>query len=97
VNEELLEQIEEITTDGELAKQVLEAAKVSMGQDISDLDLVPTPSIIVVDLARPVHQGDQPIHVQDADSGVLEGEDVCCGSQFDHAHWRECNRFHNKC
>lgn len=39
LSEDHLAEIEELVTDADLARQVLEAAKQSMGQDISELDL----------------------------------------------------------
>jgi len=36
----MIPQIEEIVTDGELAKSIFEAAKVSMGQDLTEIDSV---------------------------------------------------------
>ncbi|CAD8052834.1 unnamed protein product [Paramecium sonneborni] len=39
INDQALQEIEEITTDAELAKQIVEASKISMGQDISEIDL----------------------------------------------------------
>lgn len=38
INEGILEQLEEITMDEEKAKEIVEAAKISMGQDISESD-----------------------------------------------------------
>lgn len=38
--EELTPQLEEILVDSELAKQVMEAAPISMGQDLNETDLV---------------------------------------------------------
>lgn len=39
INDSQADQVEEITTDADIAVQVLEAAKTSMGQDISEIDL----------------------------------------------------------
>jgi len=38
--EELLPQLEEIVVDPELAKQIMEVAPISMGQDLNETDLV---------------------------------------------------------
>jgi hypothetical protein len=35
-----LEAIEELVTDGEIAKQIIEASKTSMGQGLSEIDQV---------------------------------------------------------
>ena len=40
ITEEMIPQIEEIVTDGELAKTVFEAAKSSIGQDLTEIDSV---------------------------------------------------------
>ena len=40
MTEEIIPQIEEIVTDGELAKSIFESAKISMGQDITEIDSV---------------------------------------------------------
>eukprot|EP00128_Syssomonas_multiformis_P004077 Colp12_sorted_trinity150504_noHs@8471 len=40
VNEDLVEKMEEITMDSAKAKQIVDAAKASMGMDVSDIDLI---------------------------------------------------------
>ncbi|KAK2952823.1 putative Nucleolar protein 56 [Blattamonas nauphoetae] len=39
VNDEMIQQLEEITQDGAMAKNIVSAAKVSMGYDLSDIDI----------------------------------------------------------
>jgi nucleolar protein 56 len=38
INDELLEKLEEYTLDEEKAREIIEASKISMGQDISEAD-----------------------------------------------------------
>ena len=40
MTEELIPKIEEIVTDGEIAKSIFESAKISMGQDLTEIDSV---------------------------------------------------------
>ena len=40
INEDMREKLQELTLDDEKANQIIEAAKISMGQDITEMDQI---------------------------------------------------------